>query len=317
MIYIVVLVVLMGSLLGYFKVADRYNIIDKPNKRSSHSEITIRGGGIVFPVALLLYSLLFQNVPVVLLTGLLLLSVVSFQDDLKSLPGKLRFAFHMMAVSSLLWTVGAFELWPVWLIVLAYIILAGTLNAYNFMDGINGITGLYSLIVLLSLLYQNRYGGAFTDEGFIICPIIACLVFLFYNFRKKAKCFAGDVGSVSIGFWVISLILMLMIETESLKYVLFLAVYGVDAVLTIVHRLLLKQNIFLPHRLHLYQILANEGKVPHLRVASIYGGVQMIINLFIIHTDFGFLPTSILVLVPLALAYVLLKPRWEAKAILG
>ena len=315
MLYLIVFFALLISLVGYFRIADHYNIIDKPNSRSSHTAITIRGGGVVFPVAIVLYAVFFHGVSSALLGGMLLISIISFWDDVRSLPNKIRIVFHLLAVSALLWSVGAFS-WPVWLIPIAYILIIGTINAYNFMDGINGITGVYSLVILAALAYNNQEIVPFTDQAFIICPIIACLVFLFFNFRKRAKCFAGDVGSVTIGFWVISLILMLIIQADSLKYILFLAVYGVDAVLTIVHRLILKQNIFEAHRLHFYQILANERKVNHLVVSSVYGLAQLIINIFIISTDFNFLITALLVLVPLALLYVLLKPRLMSEAVL-
>lgn len=315
MLYLIVFFALLISLAGYFRIANHYNIIDKPNSRSSHTAITIRGGGVVFPIAILLYAIFFHGVSSALLGGMLLISVISFWDDVSSLPNKVRIVFHLLAVSALLWSVGAFG-WPVWLIPVAYVLIIGTINAYNFMDGINGITGVYSLVILAALAYINQAVVPFTDQAFIICPIIACLVFLFFNFRKKAKCFAGDVGSVTIGFWVISLILMLIIQADSLKYILFLAVYGVDAVLTILHRLILKQNIFEAHRLHFYQILANERKVNHLLVSSVYGLPQLIINIFIIATDFNFLITALLVLLPLALLYVLLKPRWMSERVL-
>ena len=315
MLYLIVFFALLISLVGYFRIADHYNIIDKPNSRSSHTAITIRGGGVVFPIAIVLYAIFFHGISSALLGGMLLISLVSFWDDVKSLPNKVRILFHLLAVSALLWSVGAFS-WPVWLIAIAYVLIIGTINAYNFIDGINGITGIYSLVILAALSCINQAVVPFTDQAFIICPIIACLVFLFFNFRKKAKCFAGDVGSVTIGFWVISLILMLIIQADSLEYILFLAVYGVDAVLTIVHRLLLKQNIFKAHRLHFYQILANERKINHLLVSSIYGFAQLIINIFIIATDLNFLITALLILLPLALLYVLLKPRWMSEAVL-
>src|SRR5690606_10742697 len=149
-------------------------------------------------------------------------------------------------------------------------------------------TGVYSLAILLSCWYFNANVLPFTDERYILTAVLACLVFLFFNFRKKARCFAGDVGSVSIGFWIISLLMVLILQTGNAKYLFFLSVYGVDAELTIVHRLWLRQNIFEAHRLHLYQILSNEQKVPHLVTASIYGILQLSINCFIIGTSFDF-----------------------------
>lgn len=315
MFYLIIFLLLLSGLTVYFRIADHFNIIDKPNSRSSHTSVTIRGGGIVFPLAMVLYGIFFHGVSSALLGGMLLISLVSFWDDVRSLPNKVRILFHLLAVSALLWSVGAFY-WPAWLIAVAYVLIIGSINAYNFMDGINGITGVYSLVILSALAYINHEVLSFTDQAFILCPIVACVVFLFFNFRKKAKCFAGDVGSVGIGFWVISLILMLIIQSDSLKYILFLAVYGVDAVLTIVHRLILKQNIFEAHRLHFYQILANERKVNHLVVSSVYGFTQLAINLFIIYTDLNFWLTALFVLVPLALVYILLKSRMMSRPVL-
>lgn len=313
MIYLLIFVLLFAAMLAYFRIADKYNIIDKPNQRSSHTSITIRGGGIVFPVAMLLFYLCFgmQSGDMkwsFLLAGTLAIGTVSFWDDVSSLPNKVRISIHLLAVSALLYSLGLYSLLPWWGIALTYIVIIGTINAYNFMDGINGITGCYSLVLLLSCLYFNERVQNIMPSAYLVVPAIACLVFLFFNFRKKAKCFAGDIGSVSIGFWVISVLAMILIATGDFRYVFFLAVYGVDAVLTIMHRLLLKQNIFEAHRLHFYQILANERKMPHLRVASLYALLQAGINAFILFTSFNLLLTAVLVGVPLILLY-LLKPR--------
>lgn len=314
MIYLLITALLFGALLAYFPVANRYNIIDKPNQRSSHTAITIRGGGIIFPVAMLLYFLFFgmHTVPVTtnvcMLAGTLAISLVSFWDDVSSLPNKVRILVHLMAVSVMLYGASAFTVLPVWAIVLCYVLIIGTINAYNFMDGINGITGIYSLVIMLSCLYINRKVQPVTNDAYLVVPALACLVFLFFNFRKKARCFAGDVGSVSIGFWVISALLLIIIATGELKYMLFLAVYGVDVVLTIIHRLILRQNIFEAHRLHFYQILANERKVSHRTVSIAYGLLQLIVNALVIFTSFNFLLTGIIVCLPLALIYIVAKP---------
>jgi UDP-N-acetylmuramyl pentapeptide phosphotransferase/UDP-N-acetylglucosamine-1-phosphate transferase len=164
-------------------------------------------------------------------------------------------------------------------------------------------------------LYVNEQVVTFADSDFIICPILASIVFLFFNFRKKAKCFAGDVGSVSIGFWIIALLLMLILKTQSLNYILFLAVYGVDTVLTIMHRLLLKQNIFEPHRLHFYQILANERKVPHLIVSTLYALIQMLVNCLILFASFNSVSIFMLVALPLVMIYVIGKPLLMPKRV--
>ena len=145
------------------------------------------------------------------------------------------------------------------------------------MDGINGITGGYSLVILVSLAYVNAEVISFTEQSFIYTMICSVLVFDFFNFRKRAKCFAGDVGSVSIAFVILFLIGSLIIKTENFGWLILLAVYGVDSVLTIVHRLMLHENIGLPHRKHLYQIMANELGIPHVVVSLVYMIAQIII----------------------------------------
>ena len=175
-----------------------------------------------------------------------------------------------------------FGIYPWWAIVIGYIVFIGIVNAYNFMDGINGITGLYSIAVLASLQYVNLTYGSFVHPDLIWYPMLASVVFLFFNFRKRARCFAGDVGSVAIAFWIVTLLLLLIIKTENLIWLGFLMVYGVDAVMTIVHRLYLKQNIMEAHRLHFYQILANEKKMPHRVVSVIYFGLQLLCSALII-----------------------------------
>nr|WP_246453603.1 glycosyltransferase family 4 protein [Flavobacterium notoginsengisoli] len=269
-------------MLLYFKVADRFNIIDKPNQRSSHTEVTLRGGGIIFWFSALLYFVQHIQTNYFFFTGITLVSLVSFWDDIQSLSNKIRISIHFLSITLIFFDLGLFSLFPIWGIAIAYVLAIGLINAYNFMDGINGITGLYTLAVMGSLLYVNTKLQLFTDGSFIKYAMIASLIFLFFNYRKKAKCFAGDVGSIAIAFWVIYLVLKLVLVTESIIWLLFLAVYGVDAICTIIHRLYLKQNIFEAHRLHFYQILSNEYKMQHRLVALIYGLTQVAISFLVV-----------------------------------
>ena len=185
------------------------------------------------------------------------------------------------------------------------------------MDGINGITGLYTLVVLGSLLYVNQNIIQFTDRDFIIYPVLACLVFLFFNFRKKAKCFMGDVGSMGIAFWIIALIGLLILKTENFKYLFFLTIYGVDVVFTILERLKLKENIFEAHRRHLYQLFANEKKVSHLIISSFYAMIQLLINVFLINSNFNLLFISLIVLIPIIIIYLFLKNDLKKRVIIN
>jgi UDP-N-acetylmuramyl pentapeptide phosphotransferase/UDP-N-acetylglucosamine-1-phosphate transferase len=185
-------------------------------------------------------------------------------------------------------------------------LVIGTINAYNFMDGINGITGSYSLVVLISLLLANIY-YPFIEAEFIIYAILGTLVFLFFNFRQKAKCFAGDVGSVAMAFVVLFLLIDLIQTTGDFRFILFLGIYGVDSVLTIAHRLILRENIFVAHRLHLYQFLTNKLKWPHLAVSTLYALVQAVISGWVIFASTMNLFEFILILSLLGVLYVVIK----------
>lgn len=305
--YTILGIILMILMLFYFKVANRYNIIDKPNLRSSHTEITLRGGGIIFWFSALLYFIKHYESNYFFFTGITLVSLVSFWDDIQSLSNKIRITVHFLSVTLIFYDLGLFDLVPIWQVIIAYVFAIGLINAYNFMDGINGITGLYTLVVMGSLLYVNTKVQLFTDGIFIKYAMIASLVFLFFNYRKKAKCFAGDVGSIAIAFWIIYLVVKLILKTDSLVWLLFLAVYGVDAICTIIHRLFLRQNIFEAHRLHLYQILSNEYKIQHRLVSLYYALVQIMVSAFVIcfYQKIQDILIFIIVIMPLLLIYTL------------
>jgi UDP-N-acetylmuramyl pentapeptide phosphotransferase/UDP-N-acetylglucosamine-1-phosphate transferase len=284
MLQLLYLPVLTLLILFYFRLAVQFKIIDRPNQRSSHSRITIRGGGIIFPIALLLQALFSRFEFPLFTSGLLLISTVSFYDDLRPLSNKIRLLIHLIAVSLLFMQTDLLD-YPIWIIIFIYILVIGTINAYNFMDGINGITGSYSFITILSLYFINETHLVFVLKEWLIIVAISLLVFNFFNFRKKAKCFAGDVGSVSMAFIIIFFLLQLILKTGDLKYIGFLLVYGIDSISTILFRLIRKENIFEAHRTHFYQYLTNVKSLPHLVVSALYMIVQLIVNLLIFYSD--------------------------------
>ena len=276
MYYLVILVLLFLAELFYFKLADKCNIIDKPNERSSHTKVTLRGGGIIFYFGALVYFLTNHWEYPWFMVALTLITFISFVDDIRSTSQGLRLVFHFSAMALMFYQWGLFSLsW--WWIIIALIVCTGIINAYNFMDGINGITGGYSLVVLVALAYINSEITTFVEPALINTVLCSVLVFCFFNFRKKAKCFAGDVGSVSIAFILLFLIGKLILTTGDFSWIILLSVYGVDSVLTIIHRLMLHENIGLPHRKHMYQLMANELKMPHVVVALIYMVAQAVI----------------------------------------
>lgn len=278
-IYLVSLFVLIIVMLVYLKIAKRFNIVDKPNHRSSHEIVTIRGGGIVFPISILLFFLTSGFSYPFFSLAIILISVVSFIDDIKPLKAVPRLFFHL--ISALLVIAEFIPEVSVLVIPIILFIILGGVNAYNFMDGINGITSTYSLVILLSFLYLNQSLN-FIDNDIIVLPLISVIVFSFFNFRKKALCFSGDVGSLSIALLILFILIKLIVFTQQPLYGLLLMVYAMDTALTMFKRKMNGENILKPHRSHLYQILANEKGFSHLKVSVIYGISQLFINYLVI-----------------------------------
>ncbi|MEX2437623.1 MAG: glycosyltransferase family 4 protein [Candidatus Babeliales bacterium] len=274
-------VALLAIELAYFKLANRLNIIDQPNERSSHTRSTLRGGGVIFYVGALLFFIWSGFQYPWFFAGLSLITLVSFTDDFSGVPNRIRIGIHLLSVGLMFSEIGLLdETW--WLVGVALVVTIGIINAYNFMDGINGITGGYSFVVLAGLGYVNTFQVAYAPNELILFTLLSLLVFNIFNFRPNARCFAGDVGSVSMAFIILFLLASLMLSTQNLIYILFLAVYGVDSVLTIVIRLWNRENIFRPHRSHLYQRMANEGGFPHILVSLYYMAVQAMICIVVI-----------------------------------
>ena len=319
--YLIVTALLFVAELIYFKIADHFNIIDKPNERSSHSSIVLRGGGIIFSLSMVAWAVMmgvqgqWQVVSDYLpfLCGLLLVAGVSFWDDVRSLPDSVRLVVQFTAMALMFWSMGIMH-WNMWWIVLiALIVCVGATNVINFMDGINGITAGYALAVLVPLAMVN---DGFIDPSFLAVAIIGVLVFCLFNFRPKgkAKCFAGDVGSISIAFIMLFAIGRLVVQTQDVTYLIFLLVYGVDGCLTICHRIMLHENLGEAHRKHAYQLMANELKIGHVKVSLLYMGMQLAVSFGFIYlcpdsvaAHWGYLVGATLVL---AGAYVLFKKKY-------
>lgn len=313
--YVIIFAILVVAELLYFKIADKYNIIDKPNLRSSHTQITLLGGGIIFIFAAILYAAFHQFQHPWFLIGLLMIGGISFLDDVKTVRPRYRLLVHFTAMMLLFLQWGYLDIRFWWFIVAGIIFCTGVINVYNFMDGINGITGGYTLSVLVPLIVMNQQlisngHEQFIDMDLLIVLTISVVIFCFFNFRKKAKCFAGDVGAVSIAFALIFLIGTYVMRTGNFWAVFLLVVYGVDGCLTICHRLMLHEDISMPHRKHAYQLMANELKLPHVVVSTIYmvlqlgislGGILLPVDPYIYFT----IATAVL-----CVAYVLFKKKY-------
>lgn len=308
MIWIIVALLVILELF-YFQIANHFNIIDKPNLRSSHTHITLRGGGIIFLLGIWLYSIFYGFQYPWLLAGLTAIAGISFVDDVRSVPNRVRLLIHFAAMLLLFQEFGILNPGSWWMILLGLILCVGIINAYNFMDGINGITGGYSLAVLLPLYYLNRSLG-FVDPNFLLVALCSVLVFNFYNFRTRARCFAGDVGSVGIAFIILFALGRLILQTGDFSYLLFLMVYGVDSVLTIAHRILLHENIGEAHRKHVYQLMANELRIPHVVVSLVYMGTQLLLSFGLILLPFNHWAYFGIVLVILTVIYVWFKKKY-------
>ena len=181
--------------LIYFRIADKCNIIDKPNERSSHSSIVLRGGGIIFLIGAWIWSLFYGFQYPWFLASVTLAAGISFVDDIRSLPDSVRLVVQFTAMGLMLQQLDILHLDMWWIVILALIVCVGASNVINFMDGINGITAGYSLAVLMPLAMINHKVG-FMEESFLLTMILSVLVFSIFNFRPKgkAKCFAGDAG---------------------------------------------------------------------------------------------------------------------------
>ena len=321
MVYLLILVLLLLAELIYFKIADHFNIIDKPNERSSHSSIVLRGGGIIFCLSMVAWTVMmgvkgeWQVVSSYLpfLCGLLLVVVVSFWDDVRSLPDSVRLVVQFTAMALMFWSMGIMHWNMWWIVILALIVCVGATNVINFMDGINGITAGYALSVLVPLMLVN---DGFIDQSYLFVAVIGVLVFCLFNFRPKgkAKCFAGDVGSISIAFIMLFAIGRLVVQAQDVTYLIFLLVFGVDGCLTICHRILLHENLGEAHRKHAYQLMANELKMGHVKVSLLYMTMQIVVSLGYIYicpntliAHWIYLLISVAVL---AVAYVLFKKKY-------
>ena len=313
--YGIIFIILLALEVVYFRIADRCNIIDKPNERSSHSTIVLRGGGIIFMLGLWIWAAFYGFGYPWFVVAVTLIAGVSFVDDIRSLPDSVRLVAQFVAMGLMFYQMDMlhWEMW--WVVIIALIVCVGASNVINFMDGINGITGGYALASLIPIYILNKEMG-FVEESLVVTVILADVVFCLFNFRPKgkAKCFAGDVGSIGIAFILLFMIGQLIMRTGDVTYLVFLLVYGVDGCLTIIHRIMLHENLGEAHRKHAYQLMANELKIGHVKVSLLYMGLQLMVSL-----GFVFIvPDTVLAhwiyligaLVVLAVAYVAFMKKY-------
>ena len=301
--YLIIAAILVAAELLYFKIADKCNIIDKPNERSSHTTIVLRGGGIIFTISMIAWAIIMiatgkDIVPYLpFLCGLILVAGISFVDDIHSLPDSLRMGVQIVSTLLMFWSVGLYTaIGPWWLMALVAVVAlffcVGATNFINFMDGINGITAAYAMAMIIPIALLNEMPEQvghdvtpFIEPSYLIVAIIGVLVFSIFNFRPKgkAKCFAGDVGSIGIAFIILFALGRLMLATKDVTWIVFFLVYGIDGTLTIIHRIMLHENLGQAHRKHAYQLMANELGMSHVVVSLLYMCIQLVISLGFIY----------------------------------
>ncbi len=296
----------------YSKVAVKLGIVDIPNERSSHNQVTLRGGGLVL-ILMAVYNLVITpDQQTMLLAGSLLIGIVTgFLDDRYGLPTLIRFGLYLLAAGILLLGVLQLHHFDTLIWFPLFIVMLGAVNTYNFMDGINGITALYSLVFIITTLFLlsdlklSNYMNVLLGFGAFF------LAFLYFNYRKKAMLFLGDSGSVSMGLLAAFFVVYLGVKLETWTPIILLGVYGVDSVGTIIIRLIKRENILQAHKSHLYQDIVHIIGLSHLKVSWIYASLQLIVNvIFVVSLSQNQHNITVLILlILLASVFVLLKRR--------
>lgn len=292
--------------LSYFAVcgirylAERHEILDVPNERSSHTQSMPRGGGLAIVVLTLGGAWLYASFNPLLARpsllgytiGAILIVAISWYDDLRSQPNWLRFTIHSIGALLAIYGFGYLHLSSIlnanplvtrWIdLIITFLWLVGLTNAYNFMDGIDGIAGGQAVVAGLGWAAL----GSLTGQRFVFALglILAAssLGFLFHNWQP-ARIFMGDVGSAFLGytFAVMPLIFdsHLSVPVHGLgPFVagnLFVWPFIFDSTFTFLRRLYLRENVFSAHRSHLYQRLVIIG-FTHGFVALLYSGLAVL-----------------------------------------
>lgn len=269
----------------------RYGVVDRPNQRSSHTIPTIRGGGIgivlSWPTLLMLaYGVGFEHNG---LSGVVLLalglSLVSFFDDINPLPASVRFLVHSAVAIGGLIFVGVEGIhWT--LLLISFLFIAGYTNAFNFMDGINGLAASQTVITGLGTAAIAILVEGHSESFTVLLSLVlsgSAVGFLPYNF-PRARMFMGDVSSASIGYVLAMLAMGLIYNHGVLLVVPFLCIHAnfiLDTGITLLKRILRGENIKAAHRSHFYQLLVRSGW-SHTKVTSFEIGLQGLIILSVV-----------------------------------
>ncbi len=260
--------------------------LDNPNERSSHKLPIPTGGGISF-VSVSIVSSLFLSFWTPLISAPL--AFVGFMDDKKNIPALIRYLIQFFTVlvialnSNLINKIkllGLNSLQTILFIVFFVILGTAIINFINFMDGLDGIVTLNAIFIFFVAIFLGN---------FYFLPIVSALIgFLIFNW-SPAKVFMGDVGSTFIG----ALYFGVIVNSQNFEDSIFLFVIGIpllgDAFICVIRRLLFGQNIFNPHKLHLYQRL-NQSGISHSNVSLLYAALTFISCLYIFKFGIMLLP---------------------------
>ncbi len=298
MTYLIIAIILLVVETVWCFLGARLGLIDKTangNDRSPYTDdnriniTSIRAGGIIYLAAIWIWAAFYGWGYPWFVTGATLAGIVSFADDLHPLTIRLRLIVQFVTVALLFIQAGIFSYCDALcspalyyaIIVMVAIVSVGIINAFNFMDGINGMTAGYTLAVFFSLLWLNSQ-YMFMSQTLLITVTIAAAVFAMFNFRRRAICFAGDVGAITAGCITVYALSALIYKTQNFAYIGLLTFYGVDSILTIIRRIRLGQNIGTTHHMHLYQELSRQGGMSQPAISACYALGQMAFSAAII-----------------------------------
>ncbi|TAN04922.1 MAG: glycosyltransferase family 4 protein [Rhodanobacteraceae bacterium] len=259
-------VALTAAALAY---ARRRGLLDQPGKRRSHTQPTPRGGGVGIVAAALLVGLpawcvlaapLFWPQPAAIALALIAVALIGWRDDHAPLPVVPRLAVHagaaLLVAAAVLAPVAAHDARLWWIALPLVPMLAGFINAHNFMDGIDGILGQQGLFVMLGYGVLSMWMGQTGLAGFAFAVAAGCLGFLFFN-APPARIFMGDVGSGALGLAIGAAGALVVQRNPAMLWgcLILPSAFLVDSGLTLARRVLAGQRWYAPHRQHLYQWL--------------------------------------------------------------
>ena len=331
-------IVLVASALAWLvtfalrRWAPRLGLVDIPNARSSHVQPTPRGGGLSFVIVTLVLTVtaamqcriaLPFGAPALLL-GSLLIAAVSLADDRWHSPALFRFSAHLVGALILMVGGGVVRevslpggvVWSVGWLSLPFTLLwvVGLTNAYNFMDGIDGLAAGQAVIAAVTMAWLSQVRGVGGVASAMAVLTGAVLGFLLHNW-PPARIFMGDVGSAFLGFtfagWAVLSGGALSSGFPFVAWVAVLAPFLFDTGVTLISRILRGQRWYEAHREHFYQRLIRQGW-SHLAVTSLYLVIAAFLGLVTIaYYGYGNVAPFIFVgLIVLPLIGIIVLVRW-------